>query len=39
MANEIGLRLICIKTDIPDEFCESDDELKDLYHDRDTVCI
>jgi hypothetical protein len=39
MANEIGLRLLCIKTDIPAEICEIDDELKAIYHSRDTVCI
>ena len=39
MANKIGLRLLCIKTDIPAEICEIDDELKAIYHARDTVCI
>ena len=39
MVNEIGLRLLCIKTDIPAEICEIDDELKAIYHSRDTVCI
>ena len=39
MANEIGLRLLCIKTDIPAEICEIDDELKAIYHSKDSFCI
>ena len=31
--------MICIKTDIPLEICEIDDELKAIYHSQDTVCI
>ena len=31
--------MICIKTDIPSELCEIDDELKAIYHSRDSVCI
>jgi len=31
--------MICIKTDIPQEICDIDDELKAIYHSRDTVCI
>jgi hypothetical protein len=31
--------MICIKTDIPQEICEIDDELKAIYHSKDTVCI
>ena len=31
--------MICIKTDIPLEICEIDDELKAIYHSKDTVCI
>ena len=31
--------MICIKADIPLEVCEVDDELKAIYHSRDTVCI
>ena len=31
--------MICIKTDIPQEICNIDDELKAIYHSRDTVCI
>ena len=32
-------RMICIKTDIPQEICDIDDELKAIYHSKDTVCI
>jgi hypothetical protein len=31
--------MICIKADIPQEVCEIDDELKAIYHSKDTVCI
>ena len=31
-------KMICIKTDIPLEICEIDDELKAIYHSKDTVC-
>ena len=31
--------MICIKTDIPEEICKIDDELKAIYHCKDTVCI
>ena len=31
--------MYCIKTEIPKEICEIDDELKALYHSKDTVCI
>ena len=31
--------MICIKVEIPEEICEVDDELKAIYHSRDTVCI
>ena len=30
---------ICIKANIPDDICAIDDELKAIYHSRDTVCI
>ena len=32
-------QMICIKTEIPEEICEIDDELKAIYHSNDTVCI
>ena len=31
--------MICIKVEIPDEICQIDDELKAIYHTKDTVCI
>ena len=31
--------MICIKTDIPKEICDIDDELKAIYHSKDTICI
>ena len=31
--------MICIKTKIPLEICEINDELKAIYHCKDSVCI
>jgi len=31
--------MICIKTEIPQEICDIDDELKAIYHSHDTICI
>ncbi|MCH1558322.1 MAG: hypothetical protein L7R87_04310 [Flavobacteriaceae bacterium] len=31
--------MICIKAEIPVEICQIDDELKAIYHCKDTVCI
>ena len=31
--------MICIKTNIPYEIYEIDDELKAIYHSKDSVCI
>ena len=31
--------MICIKTKLPPEIFEIDDELKAIYHSKDTVCI
>ena len=31
--------MYCIKTDIPQEICAIDDELKAIYHSNDTGCI
>jgi hypothetical protein len=31
--------MYCIKVDIPQSICEIDDELKAIYHSKDTVCI
>ena len=32
-------QMICIKTEIPKEICEIEDELKAIYHSKDTICI
>ena len=31
--------MICIKTEIPEELNKIDDELKAIYHSRETVCF
>ena len=31
--------MYCIPIDIPQSLCEIDDELKAIYHSKDTVCI
>ena len=31
--------MYCIKTEIPQEICEIDDELKAIYHSKDSFCI
>ena len=31
--------MICIKADIPNELDNIDDELKAIYHSKDTVCF
>ncbi len=31
--------MICIKAEIPKELNETDDELKAIYHSKDTVCF
>ena len=31
--------MYCINTEIPQEICDIDDELKAIYHSRETVCI
>ena len=31
--------MICIKADIPEELNDIDDELKAIYHSKDTVCF
>ena len=31
--------MICIKTHIPKGVCEIDDELKAIYHSKDSICI
>ena len=31
--------MICIKADIPKELNDIDDELKAIYHSKDTICF
>ena len=31
--------MVCIKVEIPQELCEIDDDLKAIYHSKDSVCI
>ena len=31
--------MYCIHVDIPHSLCEIDDELKAIYHSKDTVCF
>ena len=31
--------MYCIQTEIPQEICEIDDELKAIYHSKESVCI
>ena len=31
--------MYCIPVDIPNSLCEIDDELRAIYHSKDTVCI
>ena len=31
--------MYCIQVDIPHSLCEIDDELKAIYHSKDSVCI
>ena len=31
--------MICVKAEIPKEICDIDDELKAIYHSKDTCCI
>ena len=37
--NDLYKNMICIKTEIPQEICDIDDELKAIYHSKDTICI
>ncbi len=31
--------MYCIPVDMPKDICDIDDELKAIYHSKDTVCI
>ena len=32
------MNMFCIKAEIPQEICDIDDELKAIYHSKDSVC-
>ena len=38
-SRKYGQCLYKIKTEIPQEICDIDDELKAIYHSKDTICI
>ena len=31
--------MFCLPVDVPEELCKIDDELKAIYHSKNTVCI
>jgi hypothetical protein len=31
--------MLCIKVNIPKEICDVDDELKAIYHSKNSICI
>jgi|TARA_B100000929_G_scaffold110403_1_gene87487 hypothetical protein len=31
--------MLCIKTEVPSKICEIDDELKAIYHSKDSICF
>ena len=31
--------MLCIKTAVPSKICEIDDELKAIYHSKDSICF
>ena len=33
------MNMFCIKAEIPQEICDIDDEVKAIYHSKDSVCI
>ena len=33
------MNMFCIKAEIPQEICDVEDELKAIYHSKDSVCI
>ena len=37
--NDLCKIMICIKIEIPKKICDIEDELKAIYHSKDTVCI
>ena len=39
LLNKAKKVMICIKADIPEEICKINDELKAIYHSKESVCI
>ena len=33
------MNMFCIKAEIPQEICDIEDELKAIYHSKDSICI
>ena len=33
------MKMTCIKTKIPEKICNIDDELKAIYHSKNSICI
>jgi hypothetical protein len=33
------MNMFCIKSEIPQEICDIDDELKAIYHSKASICI
>ena len=31
--------MLCIKAEVPSKICEIDDELKAIYHSKDSICF
>ena len=31
--------MLCIKIEVPSKICEIDDELKAIYHSKDSICF
>ena len=35
----MGMSMFCIKTEIPQAICDINDELKAIYHSKESICI
>ncbi len=34
-----GNNMLCIKTELPSKICDIDDEIKAIYHSKDSICF
>jgi len=34
-----GNKMICVKANVPREICDIDDELKAIYHSKESFCV